>query len=137
VQQAWAAESVSQCGFCQPGMIMAAAALVERSDSPTDAEIDGALGNLCRCGTYPRIREAVRRAIRARTGQSRSPARRRRTSPPRTPPAPRRPSARSPAAAAPRADSQVCARRSGSFSSASAHPSRRTSRLIERVCRLE
>ena len=72
VQQAWAAESVSQCGFCQPGMIMAAAALIERSDSPGDAEIDAALGNLCRCGTYPRIREAVRRAIRLRTGQERA-----------------------------------------------------------------
>ncbi|HEX8193546.1 MAG TPA: (2Fe-2S)-binding protein [Allosphingosinicella sp.] len=69
VQQAWAAEQVSQCGFCQPGMIMAAAALIERADSPTDAEVDAALGNLCRCGTYPRIREALRRAIRARSGQ--------------------------------------------------------------------
>ena len=69
VQQAWAAEQVSQCGFCQPGMIMAAAALIERSDSPSDADIDSALGNLCRCGTYPRIREAVRRAVRARSGQ--------------------------------------------------------------------
>jgi isoquinoline 1-oxidoreductase alpha subunit len=69
VQQAWAAESVSQCGFCQPGMIMAAAALIERAESPSDAEIDGALGNLCRCGTYPRLREAVRRALRIRHGQ--------------------------------------------------------------------
>ena len=72
VQQAWAAESVSQCGFCQPGMIMAAAALIERSDNPSDAEIDAALGNLCRCGTYSRIREALRRAIRMRTGQERA-----------------------------------------------------------------
>jgi isoquinoline 1-oxidoreductase alpha subunit len=69
VQQAWAAEQVSQCGFCQPGMIMAAAALIERADSPSDADIDAALGNLCRCGTYPRIREAVRRAVRARSGR--------------------------------------------------------------------
>jgi len=74
VQQAWAAESVSQCGFCQPGMIMAAAALIARSDAPSDAEIDAAIGNLCRCGTYPRIREAVRRAIRIRTGREQTAA---------------------------------------------------------------
>ena len=69
VQQAWAAESVPQCGFCIPGMIMAAAALIDRSGSPSDAEIDAAIPNICRCGTYPRIREAVRRAIRIRSGQ--------------------------------------------------------------------
>jgi isoquinoline 1-oxidoreductase alpha subunit len=70
VQQAWAAESVSQCGYCQPGMIMAAAALVDRATgSPSDEEIDAAVGNICRCGTYPRIREAIRRALRVRSGQ--------------------------------------------------------------------
>lgn len=69
VQQAWAAESVSQCGFCQPGMIMAAAALVDRGGNPSDAEIDAAIGNICRCGTYPRVREAIRRAIRVRAGR--------------------------------------------------------------------
>ena len=69
VQQAWVAESVSQCGYCQPGMIMAAAALLDRNDRPTDSDIDGAITNICRCGTYPRVREAVRRAIRVRNGQ--------------------------------------------------------------------
>jgi isoquinoline 1-oxidoreductase alpha subunit len=69
VQQAWVAEAVPQCGYCQSGMIMAAAALIDRNPMPSDAEIDAAITNICRCGTYPRIREAVRRAGRARTGQ--------------------------------------------------------------------
>jgi isoquinoline 1-oxidoreductase subunit alpha len=69
VQQAWVAESVPQCGFCQPGMIMAAAALLEAAPDPTDAEIDAAITNLCRCGTYPRVREAIRRAARAKRGE--------------------------------------------------------------------
>jgi isoquinoline 1-oxidoreductase alpha subunit len=69
VQQAWVAESVPQCGYCQSGMIMAAAALLDRNPTPTDAEIDAAITNICRCGTYPRIREAIRRAGRARIGQ--------------------------------------------------------------------
>ena len=69
VQQAFAAEYVSQCGYCIPGMIMAAAALVDRSDSPTDAEIDAAVTNICRCGIYPRLREAIHRAARIKTGQ--------------------------------------------------------------------
>jgi len=69
IQQAWAAESVPQCGFCQPGMIMAAAALLERSVAPSDAEIDAAITNICPCGTYPRVREAIRRAGRVRSGQ--------------------------------------------------------------------
>jgi isoquinoline 1-oxidoreductase alpha subunit len=69
VQQAFVAESVPQCGFCIPGMIMAAAALVDRAGAPGDAEIDAAIPNLCRCGVYPRLREAVRRAIRIRSGQ--------------------------------------------------------------------
>ena len=69
VQQAWVAESVPQCGYCQSGMIMAAAALLEKNPAPTDADIDRAITNICRCGTYPRIREAVRRAARVKAGQ--------------------------------------------------------------------
>ena len=71
VQQAWVAESVPQCGYCQSGMIMAAAALVDKNPNPTDAEIDAAITNICRCGTYPRIREAVRRAGRVKAGRER------------------------------------------------------------------
>ena len=71
VQQAWVAESVPQCGYCQSGMIMAAAALLERTASPSDAEIDAAITNICRCGTYPRIRGAVRRAARVKAGAER------------------------------------------------------------------
>jgi aerobic-type carbon monoxide dehydrogenase small subunit (CoxS/CutS family) len=63
VQAAWIAEQVPQCGYCQPGQIMAAAALLAATPHPTDAEIDRALsGNLCRCGAYPAIRRAVHRA---------------------------------------------------------------------------
>lgn len=69
VQQAWVAESVPQCGYCQSGMIMAAAALLDRNENPSDADIDAAITNICRCGTYPRIREAVRRAARVKSGR--------------------------------------------------------------------
>ena len=62
VQQAWIAESVPQCGYCQSGMIMAVAALLKSNKHPSDDEIDGAITNLCRCGTYPRIRKAIHRA---------------------------------------------------------------------------
>ncbi|MBX3496835.1 MAG: (2Fe-2S)-binding protein [Parvibaculum sp.] len=63
VQRAWIAESVPQCGYCQAGQIMSAAALLARVPQPGDADIDAAMaGNLCRCGTYDRIRRAVRRA---------------------------------------------------------------------------
>jgi isoquinoline 1-oxidoreductase alpha subunit len=63
VQRAWIEEDVVQCGYCQPGQIMAAAGLLQARPEPTDAEIDAALsGNLCRCGTYQRIRAAVHRA---------------------------------------------------------------------------
>jgi len=63
VQQAWTELDVVQCGYCQSGQIMAAAALLAENRSPTDADIDSALsGNLCRCGTYQRIRAAVHRA---------------------------------------------------------------------------
>ena len=60
VQKAWIDLQVPQCGYCQSGQIMAAAALLERQKHPTDAEIDAAMSNLCRCGTYPRIRAAIR-----------------------------------------------------------------------------
>jgi isoquinoline 1-oxidoreductase subunit alpha len=71
VQQAWVAESVPQCGYCQSGMIMAAAALLDHNPNPTDADIDRAITNICRCGTYPRIREAIRRAARMKSGRER------------------------------------------------------------------
>ncbi len=63
VQQAWMAEDVPQCGYCQAGQIMSAAALLRDNPHPTDEQIDGAMrGNLCRCGTYHRIRRAIHRA---------------------------------------------------------------------------
>jgi isoquinoline 1-oxidoreductase subunit alpha len=63
VQQAWLDLEVVQCGYCQSGQIMAAAALLAKTPSPSDAEIDqGMSGNICRCGTYPRIREAIHKA---------------------------------------------------------------------------
>jgi aerobic-type carbon monoxide dehydrogenase small subunit (CoxS/CutS family) len=63
VQRAWLADEVVQCGYCQPGQILAAAALLARTPKPTDADIDSAMaGNLCRCGTYNRIRRAIHRA---------------------------------------------------------------------------
>ena len=63
VQAAWMEEGVSQCGYCQPGQIMAAAALLIQIKKPTDTDIDKAMsGNLCRCGTYPRIRRAIHAA---------------------------------------------------------------------------
>ena len=63
VQEAWIAEQVPQCGYCQSGQIMAAVALLAEKPNPSDADIDEAMsGNLCRCGTYPRIRAAIRRA---------------------------------------------------------------------------
>jgi isoquinoline 1-oxidoreductase alpha subunit len=64
VQQAWIDEDVAQCGFCQPGQIMAAAALLADNPQPTDGDID-ALDNVCRCGTYVRIRRAIHRAAGA------------------------------------------------------------------------
>lgn len=68
VQQAWVAEQVPQCGFCQPGMIMAVSTLLKAKPNPTDAEIDAAVTNICRCGTYNRVRRAIRRAARALAG---------------------------------------------------------------------
>ncbi len=63
VQQAWIAEQVPQCGYCQSGQIMSAVALLRTNPSPTDADIDNYMsGNLCRCGTYPRVRKAIHKA---------------------------------------------------------------------------
>ncbi|MBV8379785.1 MAG: (2Fe-2S)-binding protein [Paucibacter sp.] len=62
VQLAWIAEQVPQCGYCQSGMLMAAAALLARNHEPSDADIDAAITNLCRCGTYPRVRAAIHAA---------------------------------------------------------------------------
>ena len=66
VQEAWIAENVPQCGYCQSGQIMSATALLSRNRKPTDADIDTAMtGNICRCGTYVRIRAAIHRAAAA------------------------------------------------------------------------
>jgi isoquinoline 1-oxidoreductase alpha subunit len=65
VQKAWAALDVPQCGFCQSGMIMAAAALLKDKPAPTDADIDAAMTNICRCGTYNRVRAAIKQAADA------------------------------------------------------------------------
>lgn len=65
VQIAWLAEQVPQCGYCQPGMIMAAAALLAENPNPADEDIAGAMTNICRCGTYNRVRAAIRRATAA------------------------------------------------------------------------
>ena len=68
VQRAWMEEDVAQCGYCQAGQIMAAVALLRSNPNPTDADIDWAMsGNLCRCGTYHRIRAAIHRATREAT----------------------------------------------------------------------
>lgn len=65
VPRAWIAEEVPQCGYCQPGQILSAAALLEKKPHPTDADINEAMGDLlCRCGTYPRIRRAIHRAAK-------------------------------------------------------------------------
>jgi isoquinoline 1-oxidoreductase subunit alpha len=65
VQQAWIEAQVPQCGYCQSGQIMAAVALLKASANPSDAQIDEAMTNLCRCGTYPRIRAAIHAAVKA------------------------------------------------------------------------
>ncbi len=65
LQQAWIEHQVPQCGYCQSGMLMAAAALLKHTPKPTDAQIDQAMTNICRCGTYPRVRAAIHRAARA------------------------------------------------------------------------
>ena len=75
LQAAWIAHQVSQCGYCQSGMLMAAAALLASKPNPSDAEIDAAITNICRCGTYPRIRAAIRSAAEALRSTERRPAR--------------------------------------------------------------
>jgi isoquinoline 1-oxidoreductase alpha subunit len=69
LQKAWVAHQVPQCGYCQSGMLMAAADLLARNRNPDDAEIDAAITNICRCGTYPRIREAIKTAAKALRGE--------------------------------------------------------------------
>ena len=66
VQKAWVALDVPQCGFCQSGMIMAASALLKSTPNPSDAEIDAAMTNICRCGTYNRVRAAIKSAAHAK-----------------------------------------------------------------------
>jgi isoquinoline 1-oxidoreductase alpha subunit len=71
VQQAWMEINVPQCGYCQPGQIMSAVALLSKKAAPTDAEIDDAMsGNICRCGTYQRIRKAIHRAATLQTSKT-------------------------------------------------------------------
>jgi isoquinoline 1-oxidoreductase alpha subunit len=69
VQQAWIDEQVPQCGYCQPGMIMAVASFLKTTPDPDDAAINDAITNICRCGTYPRIRKAIHRAAAALRAQ--------------------------------------------------------------------
>ena len=68
VQQAWIAHQVPQCGYCQSGMIMAVTALLKTNPTPSDADLEQAVTNICRCGTYPRIRAAVRALAQAQQG---------------------------------------------------------------------
>jgi isoquinoline 1-oxidoreductase alpha subunit len=77
LQEAWVAHQVPQCGYCQSGMLMAAAALLARTADPSDADIDAVITNLCRCGTYPRVRAAIHTAARALRGSTPAPATRR------------------------------------------------------------
>lgn len=66
VQQAWIDEQVPQCGYCQSGMVMAVSALLDENPSPTDADINDAITNVCRCGSYPRIKKAIKKVISER-----------------------------------------------------------------------
>ncbi|PLW69862.1 (2Fe-2S)-binding protein [Pseudohalioglobus lutimaris] len=72
VQQAWQELSVSQCGYCQSGMIMSAVALLNSNSSPDDADIDKGITNICRCGTYVRIRDAIKAAADSHAGEPES-----------------------------------------------------------------
>lgn len=74
VQKAWIAEDVPQCGYCQSGQIMAAVALLNNKTHPTDTEINQAMTNICRCGTYQRIRKAIHRVAQDRVAQDRDQA---------------------------------------------------------------
>ncbi|MGE0765309.1 MAG: (2Fe-2S)-binding protein [Hyphomicrobiaceae bacterium] len=73
VQKAWLDADVSQCGYCQSGMIMAAAALLAANPAPTDADIDDAMTNICRCGTYQRVRAAIHAAARQQAAKAAKP----------------------------------------------------------------
>ena len=73
LQQAWIEHQVPQCGYCQSGMLMAAAALLAKKPNPSDADIDAAITNICRCGTYPRIRTAIQAAAKALRNNARPP----------------------------------------------------------------
>ena len=73
VQRAWVEERVPQCGYCQSGMILATVALLDNKPNPTDGEIDMAVTNICRCGTYTRIRRAIHRAAQLRGGNPENP----------------------------------------------------------------
>ena len=64
LQKVWVTDNVAQCGYCQTGMLMAAAALLKSNPRPTDADIDAQVSNICRCGTYPRVRVAIHKAAR-------------------------------------------------------------------------
>jgi isoquinoline 1-oxidoreductase alpha subunit len=70
VQQAWVDAQAPQCGYCQSGMIMAAVALLKSNANPSDADIDAAITNICRCGTYPRVRRAIHAAAAARMNKA-------------------------------------------------------------------
>jgi isoquinoline 1-oxidoreductase alpha subunit len=70
LQRAWELHQVPQCGYCQSGMLMAAAALLKRNRQPSDADIDAAITNLCRCGTYPRVRAAIQAAAAVMRGEA-------------------------------------------------------------------
>ena len=72
VRKAWVAIDVPQCGYCQSGQIMQAAALLAKNKKPTDADIDGAMTNICRCGTYQRVREAIHLAAQGRRAINRA-----------------------------------------------------------------
>ena len=74
LQKAWSELDVAQCGYCQPGQLMTAAALLKDNPKPTDADIDGAMaGNICRCGTYTRIRQGIKRAAALAAGEAGEP----------------------------------------------------------------
>jgi isoquinoline 1-oxidoreductase subunit alpha len=72
LQQAWVQHNVPQCGYCQSGMLMAASALLQKNANPSDADIDAAITNLCRCGTYPRVRAAIHSAAEAMRGSKKA-----------------------------------------------------------------
>lgn len=72
LQKAWLDLNVAQCGYCQAGMLMAATALLEQNPNPTDEDIDQAMSNICRCGTYPRIRAAIHQAAESYTQRAKA-----------------------------------------------------------------